>query len=100
MCVIRESMELSQYRASLEVQSVPNDNGEQSIQINEDKSYEQLREEVLSILRKKMDNSNYKSQIKQCKKTAVKAHEEQIVGDSYRPLRRSLRKLKKQNKIE
>lgn len=57
-----------------------------------------MREEVLSILRKKSDKLTYKNQIKQCKKTAVKAQEEQIVGDSYKPLKRTIRKLKKQNK--
>ena len=56
---------------------------------------ENLRAQAQSIIRKNRDDKNYKKQIRQCKRKATKAQEEQSVGDSYHLLIKSLVKLRR-----
>lgn len=57
--------------------------------------YLRIKHEVLSILRKKMDEKNYKKTIKVCKKGAKKATGKWAVGKSAEPLRITVRQIKK-----
>lgn len=78
--IIRESAEFSQEDLSA--------NGE---------NYQTLKNEVIRILRQKIDMKNYKNTIKQCKKTAEAANEDWYLGDSRKPLKNALKKVRKMN---
>ena len=60
-------------------------------------NYESLKCEVIHILQKKIDKKNYKNAIKQCRKTAINASEDWYVGDSRRPLKNALKKVRQSN---
>lgn len=49
--------------------------------------YLEMKHDVLSILRKKVDNKKYKEVSKECRKTASKATDKWRLGESVRPLK-------------
>ena len=56
--------------------------------------YDDLKQEVLRGLRRKIDKENYKYQIKQCRDVAVSAQEEGFIGQSRRPLKNAWKKVR------
>lgn len=64
-------------------------------QICEMQEYDDVKNDLIRILQKKVDKENYKSTIKQCKHAANQAHTEQCVGDSFSSMLKGLKKVKR-----
>lgn len=59
-------------------------------------SYEQLKDHVLRMLRKKIDNENYLMNIKLCMDSARNALSDKDIGETYLNLLKTIAKLKMQ----
>ena len=69
--------------------------GKLKMKVEKDENYLKVKHEVLSILRKKLDEKNYKKTIKVCKKSAGKVTDKWKLGESLKSFKITAKKLKK-----
>ena len=65
------------------------------MKMEKDENYLKVKHEVLSILRKKVDEKNYKKTIKVCKKSACKVTQKWMLGESLKSFKITVKKLNK-----
>lgn len=83
--IIRESLEFSKEEC-------------EDSQIAENQDYESLKDEVLRILQRRIDQKNYKDTIKQCIKTADKAESDMPLGTGLQSLKKAYKRIIRNNK--
>ena len=89
--IIRESVEFRKE----DIEACDDDDLRSSL----NQSYEHLKCQVIGILQKKIDKKNYKKTIRSCKQVIEEASEDWSIGSSYKPLRMTIKKIKKQMKF-
>ena len=60
--------------------------------------YESLKNDVLKILQRKIDDKSYKNKIKECKRIAIHGETEQPIGTSFKSLMKTYKKVIRDNK--
>lgn len=94
--IIRESVEF-------EMEGLEDDKEEQEDDImgqciDDPEDYAQVKDEVLKLLQRKIDEKNYVYQLKDCRKTAKKVDKDYQLGTGYKALKRAYKSIKNSQK--
>lgn len=89
--LIRESVEFAQEGLEEDEEQECDSMGQI---IDDSEDYDQVKDEVLKLLQRKIDEKNYINQLKECKKTAKKAGKDHMLGTGYKALKRAYKSIK------
>ena len=90
--MIRESIEFSKEEILIEESQAENEADDDQDEIIQGE-YESLKNDVLKILQRKIDDKSYKNKIKECKKIAIHGETEQPIGTSFKSLMKTYKKV-------